>query len=129
MANEATVFSLTTTEMATSVADEAGGKAVDISTENAAAMTASVDLGLYYLKAAYEGADGRSSDRARDTHLACACQSSRRQQPRCGGKRDAHLFNEDGKEQNQRPISREKVERFTHEFSLERQANHSFDCK
>lgn len=60
MANEATVFSLTTTEMATEVADRAGGKDVDISTENAAAMTASVDLGLYYLKSKYEGADGRS---------------------------------------------------------------------
>lgn len=60
MANEATVFSLTTTEMATSVADEAGGKAVDIATENAAAVTASIDIGLYYLKAAYEGANGRS---------------------------------------------------------------------
>lgn len=60
MASEATVFSLTTTEMATDVASQAGGKAVDISTENAAAMTASVDIGLYYLKAAYEGADGRS---------------------------------------------------------------------
>lgn len=59
MANEATVFSLTTTEMATDVADQAGGKAVDISTENAAAMTASVDVGLYYLKAAYEGPLGR----------------------------------------------------------------------
>lgn len=60
MANEATVFSLTTTELATAVAGTAGGKDVDISTENAAAMTASVDIGLYYLKAAYEGADGRS---------------------------------------------------------------------
>ena len=60
MANEATCFSLTTTEMATSVADAAGGKDVDIATTNAAVMTASVDVGLYYLKAAYESADGRS---------------------------------------------------------------------
>ena len=60
MANEATVFSLTTTEMATSVAGTAGGKDVDITTKDAAAMTASVDIGLYYLKAKYEGADGRS---------------------------------------------------------------------
>ena len=60
MANEATVFSLTTTEMATSVANSDGGDDVDIATENAAAVTASIDLGLYYLKAAYEGADGRS---------------------------------------------------------------------
>lgn len=60
MANEATVFSLTTTEMATDVASQAGGKAVDISTENAAAMTASVDIGLYYLKSKYEGTNGRS---------------------------------------------------------------------
>lgn len=60
MANEATVFSLTTTEMATAVADQAGGKDVDISTENAAAMTASVDIGLYFLKAIYEGNDGRN---------------------------------------------------------------------
>jgi hypothetical protein len=60
MANEATVFSLTTTEMATSVAGTAGGKDVDIATENAAAVTASIDIGLYYLKSKYEGANGRS---------------------------------------------------------------------
>lgn len=60
MANEATVFSLTTTEMATAVADTAGGKDVDIATANADAVPASIDLGLYYLKAAYEGTDGRS---------------------------------------------------------------------
>lgn len=60
MASEATVFSLTTTEMATEVANRDGGDDVDISTENAAAMTASVDLGLYFLKTKYEGADGRS---------------------------------------------------------------------
>ena len=61
MANEATVFSLTTTEMAAgNVASEAGGKAVDISTQNAAAVAASIDIGLYYLKTKYEGADGRS---------------------------------------------------------------------
>jgi hypothetical protein len=61
MANEATVFSLTTTEMAAgNVNSQAGGKDVDIATENAAAVTASIDIGLYYLKAKYEGADGRS---------------------------------------------------------------------
>lgn len=60
MANEATVFSLTTTEMATAVAGTAGGKDVDIATANADAVPASIDVGLYYLKAAYEGADGRS---------------------------------------------------------------------
>jgi len=60
MANEATVFSLTTTEMATSVAGTSDGKDVDIATANAAAVPASIDLGIYYLKAAYEGADGRS---------------------------------------------------------------------
>lgn len=60
MANEATVFSLTTTEMATEVASQAGGKDVDIATANAAAVPASIDIGLYYLKAKYEGADGRS---------------------------------------------------------------------
>jgi len=60
MANEATVFSLTTTELATDVASRAGGKDVDIATANAAAVPASIDIGLYYLKAAYEGADGRS---------------------------------------------------------------------
>lgn len=59
MANEATVFSLTTTEMATAVADVAGGKDVDIATANAAAVPASIDVGLYFLKAAYEGAGGR----------------------------------------------------------------------
>ena len=60
MANEATCFTLTTTEMATSVAGQAGGKDVDIATANAAAVPASIDVGLYYLKAAYEGANGRS---------------------------------------------------------------------
>lgn len=61
MANEATVFSLTTTEMAAgNVASAAGGDDVDIATANAAAVPASIDIGLYYLKAAYEGADGRS---------------------------------------------------------------------
>ena len=59
MANEATCFSLTTTEMATEVANQVGND-VDIATTDAAVMTASVDLGLYYLKAAYEGTDGRS---------------------------------------------------------------------
>lgn len=60
MANEATCFSLTTTEMATEVASRAGGKDVDISTQNAAAVAASIDIGVYYLKAAYEGTNGRS---------------------------------------------------------------------
>ena len=60
MASEATVFSLTTTEMATSVANQAGRYDVDVATENAAVVTASIDLGVYYLKAKYEGADGRS---------------------------------------------------------------------
>lgn len=60
MANEATVFSLTTAEMATDVANRAGGKDVDIATANAAAVPASIDIGVYYLKAAYEGAGGRS---------------------------------------------------------------------
>ncbi len=60
MANEATCFSLTTAEMATSVADQAGGKDVDVATTDAAVMTASVDIGLYVLKAAYETGGGRS---------------------------------------------------------------------
>lgn len=60
MANEATVFSLTTTEMATAVANQIVPTGVDIATANAAAVPASIDIGLYYLKAAYEGADGRS---------------------------------------------------------------------
>ena len=60
MANEATVFSLTTAEMATAAANQMSPDAVDIATENAAAVTASIDIGLYYLKAAYEGTDGRS---------------------------------------------------------------------
>jgi hypothetical protein len=60
MANEATVFSLTTTEMATSVAGTADGFDVDVATANAAAVPASIDIGLYILKAKYEGADGRS---------------------------------------------------------------------
>ena len=60
MANEATVFSLTTTEMATAVAGTAGGKDVDIATANAAAVPASIVVGLYYLKAASERTNGRS---------------------------------------------------------------------
>lgn len=60
MANEATVFSLTTTEMATAVASQADGADVDVATANAAAVTADIDVGVYYLKAAYEGTNGRS---------------------------------------------------------------------
>lgn len=60
MANEATVFSLTTAEMATGTADQSGGDEVDIATANAAAVPASIDIGLYFLKSKYEGADGRS---------------------------------------------------------------------
>ena len=60
MANEATCFSLTTTEMATSVASQAGGDDVDIATTDAAVVTASTDIALYFLKSKYEGADGRS---------------------------------------------------------------------
>ena len=61
MANEATVFSLTTTEMATEVANQTGGDSVDVASANAAAVTASIDVGIYYLKAAYEsGVDGRA---------------------------------------------------------------------
>ena len=60
MANEATVFSLTTTEQATGTADQAGGNDVDVATADATVMTASVDVGLYFLKAAYEGAGGRN---------------------------------------------------------------------
>lgn len=60
MANEATVFSLTTTEMATEVANQVDVGAVDVATANAAAVPASIDIGLYFLKAAYEGTDGRS---------------------------------------------------------------------
>ncbi len=60
MANEATCFSLTTAELATDVQSTAGGKDVDISTQNAAAVAASIDIGLYYLKAAYEGTNGRT---------------------------------------------------------------------
>jgi hypothetical protein len=60
MANEATVFSLTTTEMATGVASQAGGDDVDVATANANAVPASIDIGLYILKAAYEGNNGRN---------------------------------------------------------------------
>ena len=42
------------------VASQFSGKDVDITTKNVDTMTASVDIGLYYLKAAYESADGRS---------------------------------------------------------------------
>lgn len=60
MANEATVFSLTSTEMGTSVAGQASGKDVDVATANADAVPASIDIGLYYLKSAYESANGKS---------------------------------------------------------------------
>jgi hypothetical protein len=61
MANEATNFSLTTTEMAAgNVASMHGGDDVDIATSNAAAVPASVDICLYFLKAAYESGSGRS---------------------------------------------------------------------
>lgn len=60
MANEATVFSLTTTEMATDVADKIVPDDVDVATANAAAVPASIDIGLYFLKAAYEGGGGRN---------------------------------------------------------------------
>ena len=60
MANEATVLSLTTTEMATGVANHAGGDSVDVATANADVVPASIDIGLYFLKAAYESTDGRS---------------------------------------------------------------------
>ena len=60
MANEATVMSLTTTEMVTGVANQAGGDNVDVATANAAAVPASIDIGLYFLKSKYESADGRS---------------------------------------------------------------------
>lgn len=59
MANEATVFSLTTTEMATGVATQAGGDDVDVATANAGAVPASIDIGLYVLKTVYEGVNGR----------------------------------------------------------------------
>lgn len=60
MANEATVFSLTTAEMATEVADRIVPSDVDVATANASAVPAAIDIGLYYLKAAYEGTNGRS---------------------------------------------------------------------
>lgn len=60
MANEATVFSLTTAEMATEVASQTSGADVDVATANAAAVPASIDIGLYYLKAAYESSNGKS---------------------------------------------------------------------
>lgn len=60
MANEATVFSLTTAEMATAVADRHGGDAVDVSTQDVAAVAADIDVGIYFLKAAYESAGGRN---------------------------------------------------------------------
>lgn len=60
MANEATVFSLTSTEMATAVASQAGGDDVDVATANAAAVPASIDIGLYVLKSVYEGVNGRA---------------------------------------------------------------------
>jgi len=60
MANEATVFSLTTAEMATGTANQSGGNDVDVATTNAAAVPASIDIGLYFLKASYESSTGKS---------------------------------------------------------------------
>lgn len=60
MANEATVFSMTTTNGALDDSNQIDANIIGVSTENAAAMTASVDLGLYFLKSKYESADGRS---------------------------------------------------------------------
>jgi hypothetical protein len=60
MSNEATVFSLTTVENATAAQNTAGGDDVDVATANAAAVPASIDIGLYFLKAKYEGGDGRN---------------------------------------------------------------------
>jgi len=60
MANEATVFSLTSAEQLTGTANQAGGNDVDVATANASAVPASIDIGLYYLKTAYESGDGRS---------------------------------------------------------------------
>lgn len=59
MASEATVFSLTTAELAAGGASGfAGGDNVDVATTDAAVMTASVDIGLYILKTKYESGIG-----------------------------------------------------------------------
>lgn len=59
MANEATVFSLTSAEMATGVQSQAGGDDVDVATTNAGAVPSGIDVGIYTLKAVYEGLNGR----------------------------------------------------------------------
>jgi len=60
MANEATVFSMTTAEVATAVPEQAGGTDVDVATANAGSVTASTDICLYILKVTYEGDQGRN---------------------------------------------------------------------
>lgn len=60
MANEATVFSMSTTNGALDDANQVDNGIIDVATANAAAVPASIDLGLYFLKTKYEGTDGRS---------------------------------------------------------------------
>lgn len=60
MANEATVFSMSTTNGALDDANQVDVGIIDVATANAAAVPASIDLGLYLLKSKYEGTDGRS---------------------------------------------------------------------
>lgn len=60
MANEATVFSMTTADGATIKQSEVDVGQIAVATANANAVPASIDVGLYFLKAAYEGNDGRN---------------------------------------------------------------------
>ena len=56
MANEATVFSILTADQT----GAHGGADVEVATTNAAAVPSDIILGVYFLKADYDGDEGRS---------------------------------------------------------------------
>ena len=57
------------------------------------------------------------AERSHSIHLPRTSQSARRQEPRRRWKWNAHLLDENRQEQNERPMSRQEVERFSHEFT------------
>ena len=60
MANEATVFSLTSTEQATGSKTQLGLGDVDVATKDADAVATGSDVAIYFLKDPYEATDGKS---------------------------------------------------------------------
>jgi hypothetical protein len=60
MANEAIVFSITSAARAAGAARQAGGDNVAVAEKDTGVVTASIDVGLYGLKAAFNGQDGKS---------------------------------------------------------------------